>query len=350
MQEHLRRRNKLLKILGSRSLAILPAASEQVRNRDNLHPFRQNSDFIYLTGLHEPDAFMVMVPGRSEGSYLLFLRPRDPEVERWDGPMIGLKGAMQVYGADQAYPVDTLDQMLLELKSKSADIQHLLSLPHNGRTVLAWSLNPGELIRTEEHRAANLDARIEAAVQAQKADYKLAFHFDPMIWHRGWEKGYGEVFLKLQKAGIKPENICWISIGSLRFPPEMKDKALDKFPKSSIFTGEMIMGKDNKSRIIKPLRAEMYQFAIKQIKNWSDDLFIYFCMEDMEIWQKCLPPAPQNSAELDYRFAKSLWERFPGLLKDQPIWEDYQSFKTPRRGDTETLAHNIDVEINGKEK
>jgi len=115
MQEHIRRRKKLLKILGSRSLAILPAASEQVRNRDNLHPFRQNSDFIYLTGLHEPNAFMVLVPGRSEGSYLLFLRPRDPEVERWDGPMIGLEGAVQVYGADQAYPVDTLDQMLLEL-------------------------------------------------------------------------------------------------------------------------------------------------------------------------------------------------------------------------------------------
>jgi len=115
MQEHIRRRKKLLKILGSRSLAILPAASEQVRNRDNLHPFRQNSDFIYLTGLHEPNAFMVLVPGRSEGSYLLFLRPRDPEVERWDGPMVGLEGAVQVYGADQAYPVDTLDQMLLEL-------------------------------------------------------------------------------------------------------------------------------------------------------------------------------------------------------------------------------------------
>ncbi|MFP4155760.1 MAG: aminopeptidase P N-terminal domain-containing protein [Halothiobacillaceae bacterium] len=115
MKAHQRRRKRLLKQLGPSSAAILPAASEQVRNRDNLHPFRQSSDFIYLTGLHEPDAFLVLVPGRQAGASLLFLRPRDPEVERWDGPMVGLEGAVSDYGADEAFAVGRLDELMPEL-------------------------------------------------------------------------------------------------------------------------------------------------------------------------------------------------------------------------------------------
>ncbi|MGC9457178.1 MAG: aminopeptidase P N-terminal domain-containing protein [Halothiobacillaceae bacterium] len=144
MKEHQRRRKRLLKQLGPGAAAILPAASEQVRNRDNLHPFRQSSDFIYLTGLHEPDALLVLVPGRAAGASLLFLRPRDPEIERWDGPMIGLEGAVEEYGADEAFAVGRLDELMPELL-EGVDT---LWLPFESETLMARAQRWFSALRT----------------------------------------------------------------------------------------------------------------------------------------------------------------------------------------------------------
>ncbi|MGE5153776.1 MAG: Xaa-Pro aminopeptidase [Bdellovibrio bacteriovorus] len=110
--EYGRRRRVLLHALGPGGLAILPAAGEAIRNRDVHYPFRQSSDFSYLTGFPEPDALMVLAPGRKEGELILFCRPRDPEREQWDGPRIGVEGAIADYGADQAFPLSDLDAQM----------------------------------------------------------------------------------------------------------------------------------------------------------------------------------------------------------------------------------------------
>lgn len=104
-----RRRRAFLQVLGRGGIAILPAAREAIRNRDVHYPFRQSSDFAYLTGFPEPDAVAVLVPGRKEGELILFCRPRDPEREQWDGPRAGVEGAVADYGADQAFPLGDLD-------------------------------------------------------------------------------------------------------------------------------------------------------------------------------------------------------------------------------------------------
>ena len=77
-EEHQRRRRDLMQIMGEGAIAVLPAAPEQRRNRDVFHPYRQDSDFQYLTGFPEPEAVMVLVPGREHGEYILFCRERDP--------------------------------------------------------------------------------------------------------------------------------------------------------------------------------------------------------------------------------------------------------------------------------
>lgn len=104
-----RRRRAFLQVLGRGGIAILPAAREAIRNRDVHYPFRQSSDFAYLTGFPEPDAVAVLVPGRKEGELILFCRPRDPEREQWDGLRAGVEGAVADYGADQAFPLGDLD-------------------------------------------------------------------------------------------------------------------------------------------------------------------------------------------------------------------------------------------------
>ena len=110
--EYGRRRRALLRALGRDGLAILPAAGEVIRNRDVHYPFRQSSDFSYLTGFPEPDAVAVLAPGRKEGELILFCRPRDPEREQWDGARAGVEGAVADYGADQAYPLSDLETQM----------------------------------------------------------------------------------------------------------------------------------------------------------------------------------------------------------------------------------------------
>jgi Xaa-Pro aminopeptidase len=110
--EYKRRRRQLMGMMGPDSIAILPTGREQIRNRDVHYPFRPDSDFYYLTGFAEPDAVLVLVPGRAHGEYLLFCREKDPTKELWDGYRAGLEGATTDYGADDAFPVTDLDDIL----------------------------------------------------------------------------------------------------------------------------------------------------------------------------------------------------------------------------------------------
>jgi Xaa-Pro aminopeptidase len=107
------RRRRFTEAIGD-ALAIVPAASETVRNNDVHHTFRQQSDFFFLTGFDEPDAVAVFNPAHSKERYVLFVRPRDREMEIWTGHRAGVEGAVALYGADAAYPMDQLDAKLRE--------------------------------------------------------------------------------------------------------------------------------------------------------------------------------------------------------------------------------------------
>lgn len=110
--EFARRRRQLMRMAGNDAILILPAAVERLRNNDTHYPYRQDSDFWYLSGFGEPDAVLVLVPGRKHGEALLFCRERDPERESWDGPRAGPEGAVDSFGMDDAYPIADLDEIL----------------------------------------------------------------------------------------------------------------------------------------------------------------------------------------------------------------------------------------------
>jgi len=96
------------------SVAIIPAAREAVRSHDTNYRYRQNSDFFYLTGFEEPEAIAVIAPAK-EKKFTLFVRPRDPEREIWDGYRAGVEGAVRDYKADEAFPVNEFDEKLAEI-------------------------------------------------------------------------------------------------------------------------------------------------------------------------------------------------------------------------------------------
>lgn len=114
-QTYTRRRKQLMRSAGDDAILVLPAAPERIRSRDTHYPYRQDSDLLYLTGFPEPDAVLVLVPGRPHGESILFCRERDAEREGWDGPRSGTEGAVEQFGMDDAYPIADLDEILPSL-------------------------------------------------------------------------------------------------------------------------------------------------------------------------------------------------------------------------------------------
>lgn len=120
LQEYQQRRAQLAKNLPADSIAIIPAAHEQIRNGDAHYRFRQDSNFYYLTGFDEPDAILVLTSGK-ENQSILFNRPRNPAEEQWTGKRLGQEGALAELGMNKAYPVaNFLEELPTLLLGKSA--------------------------------------------------------------------------------------------------------------------------------------------------------------------------------------------------------------------------------------
>ena len=196
---------------------------------------------------------------------------------------------------------------VLELKTKSAEVNHLLHLNHQGKTVISWSLNPQKMIEEEEIRTTPLEERIDAAKKCQGAGYPIGFHFDPIIYDKGWEKRYQETVFSLFNK-IDPKKVIWISLGGFRYPPQLKGIAKERFPNTKIFLGELFPGKDGKYRYLKEIRVEMYQKMLGWLREVDPDLFIYLCMESKEVWEKVFGWAPSSSHHLNHLFEQRLRE------------------------------------------
>ena len=196
---------------------------------------------------------------------------------------------------------------ILELKTKSANINSLLHLNHRGKTVVSWSLNPSKIIEEEEKRTAPLEKRIEAARKCQEKGYPSGFHFDPIIYYESWEKEYQETVLQLFKQ-VDPKRVVWVSLGGFRYPPKLKPIAEERFPKTRVFLGELFPGKDAKFRYLKEVRVEMYRKMVGWLKEISPDLFIYLCMESKEVWEKVFNWTPENSRHLNQMFEERVKE------------------------------------------
>ena len=178
------------------SIAIIPSAREANRSNDTGYRYRQDSDFYYLTGFNEPEAIAVVAPSHPEHKFMLFVRPRDPEREIWDGLRAGVEGAMREYGAEIAHSFQEFREKLAELLNGPAnlyyklganaeldemivrEIRNLRANPRKGTHAPDRIIEPGtllhemRLIKTDEEiailqRAADITA--EAHIEAMRA-------------------------------------------------------------------------------------------------------------------------------------------------------------------------------------
>ncbi|HET6725598.1 MAG TPA: Xaa-Pro aminopeptidase [Gammaproteobacteria bacterium] len=138
-QEFAKRRRQLMRMMGRDSIAIVPSAVGKIRNRDVDYPFRQDSDFQYLTGFPEPDAVAVLIPGREQADYVLFCRERDPMLETWHGRRAGQEGAMRDYGAGDAFPIADIDDILPGLMENADRVFYTMGThPQFDQRVIGW--------------------------------------------------------------------------------------------------------------------------------------------------------------------------------------------------------------------
>jgi len=211
-----------------------------------------------------------------------------------------------------------IDNAVLELRTKSDVVGPLLELDHRGRTVVGFTLSPQSVIRSEELGTASAERRLAAMTRVAGAGYPVSVHFDPLLVHDHWESNYDELVDALF-AAVPADRIAWISIGALRFNPEMKKLVVAHYPKSKLTTPEMVLGPDGKVRYVKPLRLELFHRVVEAIRSHTggDDM-IYLCMERWDVWRRVLGVRPTSSAHLDYLIADSLYRRFPGMVPAEP--------------------------------
>ena len=137
--EYKRRRKHLMQIMGNDAVAILPAALVRMRNRDAEFQYRQDSDFHYITGFDEPEAVVVLVPGREHGEYILFCRENDKKMETWNGLRAGQDGAISKYAADDSFPIDDIDDILPGLLENKEKVHYTMGVhPDFDQRVIKW--------------------------------------------------------------------------------------------------------------------------------------------------------------------------------------------------------------------
>jgi Xaa-Pro aminopeptidase len=179
-----------MRMMGKDAIAILPAAPVRMRNGDVEYNYRPDSDFYYLSGFAEPEAVAVLLPGRPQGEYVLFVRDRDPAREAWDGARAGPEGAVGELGADDAFPIQDIDEILPGLLERCARVYYTMGAhPEFDKRVIGWvnrlrsqakqgAHTPHEFVALDHplHEMRLFKSRVELASMRRSAQIACAAH------------------------------------------------------------------------------------------------------------------------------------------------------------------------------
>ena len=188
-REFAKRRRRLMDMMEEGSIAIAPTAPVRPRNRDVEFPFRPDSNFHYLTGFTEPEAVAVLAPGREQGEFVLFCRESDAEAEQWHGARLGLDGVCERHGADDAFPIDDIDDILPGLIEDTSRIYYAMGhFTEFDQRMLGWIAQirggrrsgggPGELVMLDHlvYEMRLFKSKAEIGVMSKAARISAAAH------------------------------------------------------------------------------------------------------------------------------------------------------------------------------
>jgi len=209
-----------MRMMGDGSVAILPAAPVAIRNRDVEYPYRQDSDFQYLSGFPEPEAVIVLIPGRKHGEFILFCRERDLEMETWNGKRAGQVGACETYGADDSFPINDIDDILPGLMEGSERVFYTMGAqPDFDQHMMQWvkkirsmnrsgSRTPDEFVSLEHllHDMRLYKSRAEIALHRKAMNVSVEAHKRAMQFARPGVYEYeveSEILHHFQRNGMQ---------------------------------------------------------------------------------------------------------------------------------------------------
>jgi len=175
---------------------------------------------------------------------------------------------------------------IFEFKTKSNNIKLLKSVKASENIIISWSLNPENIINTNEFYTSKLMERLHAAAECAEYGYKVAFHFDPIIFYKEWENDYEGIVHKIFDLA-KNKSIAYISLGSLRMTQNQKQIIENRFPNNKILDEELYLGFDNKLRYSLLRRESIYKKMKKWIRAYSQEVPIYLCMEKKSLYDSC---------------------------------------------------------------
>jgi spore photoproduct lyase len=210
--------------------------------------------------------------------------------------------------------------ILLELKTKSANIGYLLenNIPWN--VCCSWSLNPETVVRNEEHGTASLEARLKAARKVADKGLPVAFHLHPMIWYEDWERDYLELIERI-KTLFKPEEVLWISFGTITLIKGLEQKVRESFIHTRILQMELEETADQKFTYPFAIRTAMYKHAVKALGDWRSQVFHYLCMEDSRTYLDVLGYDYPSLEAMDDAFNKNIFAKLRALASYNQLRE-----------------------------
>jgi spore photoproduct lyase len=196
------------------------------------------------------------------------------------------------------------ENLTLELKTKTDEIENLLAVDPRGRVMVSWTLSPHRVFEACEHRTAAPSARIDAARRVLDAGYRVAFHLDPIIAYADAERDYVELLDELFST-ISPAQISFISMGGLRMTPALRAAARLRFPRDAMLLGEDLLAEDGRYRTFAPMRIRLYKILADKFKRAGAAVPSYLCMENSSVHERVFGAAPMHPSEAGERLATS---------------------------------------------
>jgi len=192
---------------------------------------------------------------------------------------------------------ETNPNVLLELKSKSANISGLPDRPIPSNVLVSWSLNTPVIIENEEHLTSSLTDRLRAAELIAARGGLIGFHFHPIVIYDDWRKDYSEVFTRLQQQ-FNPDDITHISFGTLTFIKPVIRELRKRELKSKILQMPM---EEIAGKLSYPIeeKKKIFSFAYDSFKSWHDKVFFYLCMEDISLWEPVFGRSYRSNEEFE---------------------------------------------------
>jgi spore photoproduct lyase len=181
---------------------------------------------------------------------------------------------------------DRYDNVLLEFKTKSVNISTLGEIKNPQKIVIGFSLNTARMVQLLEAGTASIIERLKAARRLEGMGFKLAFHFDPIVWYDKWEEEYRQTVSMIYDHIKDAQNIAWCSMGGFRCMPSLKTELRRLGADMPLFAGEMVLGADGKLRYPRTLRVDFYRAMDDQFKKHQPDAPLYLCMESREVWEE----------------------------------------------------------------